>query len=143
MRNSLATVEAKRGQEKIWDSAARRRAVRGTLSAYRGQWRGLRPTEKKNDRSTKRCLETRCLLLLQGGHDHCQAKRHLELTKKSNSLKQFPPEESTALVSNMGGSKQDLSHEEIWDDSALIDSWNDALAEYKVSLPPSHCWLSH
>jgi len=25
----------------------------------------------------------------------------------------------------------DLSHEEIWDDSALIDSWNSALDEYK------------
>ncbi|GAB7334989.1 hypothetical protein MBLNU13_g06857t1 [Cladosporium sp. NU13] len=24
-----------------------------------------------------------------------------------------------------------LSHEEVWDDSALQDSWNDALAEYK------------
>ncbi|KAG6004808.1 hypothetical protein E4U21_000764 [Claviceps maximensis] len=24
-----------------------------------------------------------------------------------------------------------LSHEEVWDDSALIDSWNEALAEYK------------
>ncbi len=25
------------------------------------------------------------------------------------------------------------SHEEIWDDSVLIDSWNEALEEYKVS----------
>lgn len=25
-----------------------------------------------------------------------------------------------------------LSHEEVWDDSALQDSWDDALAEYKV-----------
>ncbi|KAH6897433.1 hypothetical protein B0T10DRAFT_557250 [Thelonectria olida] len=31
----------------------------------------------------------------------------------------------------MGGSSNELSHEEIWDDSALIDSWNEALAEYK------------
>jgi len=27
-----------------------------------------------------------------------------------------------------------LSHEEVWDDSALQDSWDDALAEYKVRL---------
>ncbi|KAH0490071.1 hypothetical protein TgHK011_001555 [Trichoderma gracile] len=27
--------------------------------------------------------------------------------------------------------ESDLNHEEIWDDSALIDSWNDALREYK------------
>lgn len=25
-----------------------------------------------------------------------------------------------------------MNHEEVWDDSALIDSWNEALAEYKV-----------
>ena len=24
------------------------------------------------------------------------------------------------------------THEEIWDDSALVDSWNEALEEYKV-----------
>ncbi|KAG6016832.1 hypothetical protein E4U54_000386 [Claviceps lovelessii] len=27
-----------------------------------------------------------------------------------------------------------LSHEEVWDDSALIDSWNEALAEYKQQI---------
>lgn len=31
----------------------------------------------------------------------------------------------------MAGDQPDLSHEEVWDDSALIDSWNEALAEYK------------
>jgi hypothetical protein len=25
-----------------------------------------------------------------------------------------------------------MSHAEIWDDSALVDSWNEALEEYKV-----------
>lgn len=33
----------------------------------------------------------------------------------------------------MGTKQADLSHEEVWDDSALIDSWNEALQEYKVS----------
>lgn len=28
--------------------------------------------------------------------------------------------------------KNNISHAEIWDDSALVDSWNDALEEYKV-----------
>jgi hypothetical protein len=28
-----------------------------------------------------------------------------------------------------------LTHDEIWDDSALVDSWNEALEEYKVMLP--------
>ncbi|KAH7149861.1 hypothetical protein B0J13DRAFT_277310 [Dactylonectria estremocensis] len=31
----------------------------------------------------------------------------------------------------MGGNKKELSQEEVWDDSALIDSWNEALQEYK------------
>jgi hypothetical protein len=32
----------------------------------------------------------------------------------------------------MAPSNRNNSHEEIWDDSALVDSWNDALEEYKV-----------
>lgn len=30
-----------------------------------------------------------------------------------------------------------LTHDEIWDDSALVESWNQALEEYKVSDSPS------
>lgn len=26
-----------------------------------------------------------------------------------------------------------MTHQDIWDDSALVSSWNEALAEYKVS----------
>jgi len=29
--------------------------------------------------------------------------------------------------------QDNMSHAEIWDDSALVDSWNDALEEYKVA----------
>jgi len=32
----------------------------------------------------------------------------------------------------MAPSNKTNSHEAIWDDSALVDSWNDALEEYKV-----------
>ncbi|KAG6088920.1 hypothetical protein E4U15_004752 [Claviceps sp. LM218 group G6] len=35
----------------------------------------------------------------------------------------------------MASEQEVLSHEEVWDDSALIDSWNEALAEYKESTP--------
>lgn len=35
---------------------------------------------------------------------------------------------------NHQGAGEDLSHAEIWDDSALLRSWDDALAEYEVSL---------
>jgi len=30
---------------------------------------------------------------------------------------------------------EEQTHEEIWDDSALVDSWNQALDEYKVRHP--------
>ena len=32
----------------------------------------------------------------------------------------------------MGEKRKHLSQEEVWDDSALLQSWDDALAEYKV-----------
>lgn len=32
----------------------------------------------------------------------------------------------------MDGAADELTHDDIWDDSALVESWNDALAEYKV-----------
>ena len=39
-------------------------------------------------------------------------------------------------------SNGNLSHSQIWDDSALVDSWNEALAEYKVlGSPPSRAKL--
>ena len=33
----------------------------------------------------------------------------------------------------MGKKRKQLSQAEVWDDSALIQSWDDALEEYKVS----------
>lgn len=35
-----------------------------------------------------------------------------------------------------------LTHEEIWDDSALIQSWDEAVEEYKVSLRSAHVTFS-
>lgn len=32
----------------------------------------------------------------------------------------------------MGRKRKELSQAEIWDDSALVDSWNKAYEEYKV-----------
>jgi hypothetical protein len=32
----------------------------------------------------------------------------------------------------MASEEQELTHNEIWDDSALINSWDEALEEYKV-----------
>lgn len=42
--------------------------------------------------------------------------------------------------------RDELTHDEIWDDSALIDSWNQALEEYKVRHPstrPNEACNSH
>ncbi len=40
----------------------------------------------------------------------------------------------------MGKSTRDksLTHEEIWDDSALVQSWDEAVEEYKVRQIPTH-----
>ncbi|OCH84688.1 hypothetical protein OBBRIDRAFT_798867 [Obba rivulosa] len=35
---------------------------------------------------------------------------------------------------------RELTHEEIWDDSALIDAWNSAMAEYKTYHGPEKDW---
>ena len=35
--------------------------------------------------------------------------------------------------SRMAPASKNLSHAAIWDDSALVNSWNDALEEHKVS----------
>ncbi|KAM0425233.1 hypothetical protein ACHAPT_009550 [Fusarium lateritium] len=35
----------------------------------------------------------------------------------------------------MSAKQENLTHEELWDDSALINSWNEALEEYKVGKP--------
>ena len=32
----------------------------------------------------------------------------------------------------MGKKRKELSHAEVWDDTALLQSWDDALEEYKV-----------
>lgn len=36
----------------------------------------------------------------------------------------------------MASSNNFLTHDEIWDDSALVNAWDEALQEYKVSITP-------
>ncbi|KAL9058313.1 MAG: hypothetical protein Q9206_001974 [Seirophora lacunosa] len=43
----------------------------------------------------------------------------------------------------MGKKRKQLSHEEIWDDSALVDSWNAALQEYQLQQPTDVPQLYH
>lgn len=42
----------------------------------------------------------------------------------------------------MASGERELTHNEIWDDSALIDSWDEALEEYKVAFMQSHPLIS-
>ena len=44
----------------------------------------------------------------------------------------------TPFLSKMGKKGKQLSQAEVWDDSALLQSWNDALAEYNVPPKSSH-----
>lgn len=52
-----------------------------------------------------------------------------------SDIKRKPLESKRQSVSklNMEAQANGLTHDEIWDDSALVDSWNQALEEYKVS----------
>ena len=45
--------------------------------------------------------------------------------------------ESYQQTPEMGKKRKELSEAEIWDDSALLRSWDDALVEYKVIPPPN------
>jgi hypothetical protein len=38
----------------------------------------------------------------------------------------------SAYATKMGKKRKELSHEEIWDDSGLVESWNQSYEEYKV-----------
>ena len=50
---------------------------------------------------------------------------HVEHALKSNNL--------LIPSSIMGKKRKELSHEEIWDDSGLLDAWNESYEEYKVN----------
>ena len=39
----------------------------------------------------------------------------------------------------MGKKRKALSHEEIWDDTGLIRSWDESYEEYKVGLDRNYC----
>ena len=38
------------------------------------------------------------------------------------------------------GESRELTHEEIWDDSALVDAWNAAMEEYETYNGPDKGW---
>lgn len=44
----------------------------------------------------------------------------------------FKPPSQYTLMTTMASSENLLTHDEIWDDSALVNAWDEALQEYKV-----------
>lgn len=53
----------------------------------------------------------------------------------------------SSITENMVDAVDEMNHQDVWDDSALVQSWNEALAEYKVSpttlrMPNTHPFLT-
>ncbi|KAJ4423460.1 hypothetical protein N0V82_001933 [Gnomoniopsis sp. IMI 355080] len=40
----------------------------------------------------------------------------------------------------MADAADEMNHQDVWDDSALVQSWNEALAEYKHAKPETHLY---
>lgn len=66
------------------------------------------------------------------GHDNSSGDAKIKEATISASIAEDDTQEAEEEVMN-----RELFHEEIWDDSALIDAWNFATAEYEVS----HCYV--
>jgi len=64
-------------------------------------------------------------------HSHSYAQSHKAPSATAGRPRVGPREET-----------RDLTHEEIWDDSALIDAWNAANEEYEVLNGPDKQWKS-
>ena len=102
-------------------------------------------TSDAGDRPTARRLST----LTPGGHSETLPNRLPALRETKGNIGdqlsrpairlaphylsfRIIPFRNSATGNIMAPVEQNLSHEEIWDDSALVHSWNDALDEYKV-----------
>ena len=63
---------------------------------------------------------------------HMTFKLDLRLPNLGSFPQHIDANTKTIQITSMAPSNKNNSHEAIWDDSALVDSWNDALEEYKV-----------
>ena len=61
--------------------------------------------------------------ILYSNAGHCESLKRIACSPKKNTV---------ALAHTMGKKKKQLSQAEIWDDSALLQSWDEALEEYKA-----------
>lgn len=52
----------------------------------------------------------------------------------SNHIIPFSDLHHVSLFDMAAQEAAELTHDELWDDSALVNSWDEAFAEYKVSL---------
>lgn len=58
---------------------------------------------------------------------------HLYRTTHTTSAASATPTSSQGPTTNMDDAVEEMTRQDVWDDSALVQSWNEALAEYKVS----------
>lgn len=72
---------------------------------------------------------------------HISKKRKIRNTKTKSQVaniasksNQLESQQSTMVASRDKTNSRELSHAEIWDDSALREAWNAATEEYEVSL---------
>ncbi|KAK7041795.1 hypothetical protein VNI00_009084 [Paramarasmius palmivorus] len=71
-----------------------------------------------------------------------KARNHLQSNSRNNhnhNSHQITTEEDTLEEEDMNLSRE-LTHEEIWDDSALIEAWNAATEEYEAYHGPDKGW---
>ncbi|KAF9007944.1 hypothetical protein BDQ17DRAFT_1350298 [Cyathus striatus] len=73
-----------------------------------------------------------------------QRQRHWDDPGKSSTVNydaQHPhPEDKENNLESEEEESRELTHEEIWDDSALIDAWNSAMEEYEAYNGPDKGW---
>jgi hypothetical protein len=70
------------------------------------------------------------LICTEGG----EPSRPLITTIAAKTPTYYNPSYNARWASNMGKNKNvSLTHAQVWDDSALVQSWDDAVEEYQVS----------
>lgn len=63
----------------------------------------------------------------------CPRSRYMDINN-SNHIIPFSDLHHVSLFDMAAQEAAELTHDELWDDSALVNSWDEAFAEYKVSL---------
>lgn len=82
-----------------------------------------------------------CTGTATGSNGHISKKNKLRNDTESDTT--TSTEETTPMRSRVKFEEsRELTHEEIWDDSALIEAWNAATEEYEALNGPDKGWKS-